>query len=214
MQGNESIFNDVFGNIAGARAAASLSKEERWDMISKGYNPMVEEDIQAYRSGQRPVYGNADLSKKMGSNLGMSRASERDYAAIDKQLTTGEYDDNPIASKDEFTSSVSRQMESTSQSRQSNLTESLNQRLMSKLGSSSEPQQSNLVQDAATAKKLGYALAKRYIQAFKEHYQSKTSQSQQKLNKEKQILTEGERKVHASVLKSYRDGVAQAENEA
>lgn len=210
--GDANIFHEAFSNLEGAKLATSLSKETRWDMISKGYNPMVEEDIKAYKQGMKPVYGNAELASRMGNNLGMSRSRETENRAIEEQIQTGSFNDTPVApnTKEEFLSSVNTK---SSYSSGSNLTESLNQRLLSKLNTDPTPTNNELITDKDKIKKLGYGLGKRYIQAFKEYHTNKNEVSKAKLLKEQRFLTEAEKKIHPSLVDIYKQGVNQAEQE-
>lgn len=205
-----------FDNLEGGELAASLSPAQRMDLIQKGYNPMSPEDVQRYLNRQKPVEG---LHEIAGVNQYKRLGGGVDLAAEDRGLVGGD-----IAGFSE--SADPRQVMKEKMNNSGNsFGQDLDQRLLSRLGGASQerkqPQsaqdnsykKATLVTESAKAKNIGYTIGVRYINAFIENIKNPSANSRALVAKEMSNMQQLETKMHPSVLKEYRAGIAQAETD-
>jgi len=62
----------------------SLSARERMAMVQSGYNPLLEEDVNSFRNGQKPVVGTSHLIEGNGE-FSFNSLGERNQAALERQ---------------------------------------------------------------------------------------------------------------------------------
>lgn len=205
-----------FDNLEGGELAARLSPAQRMDLIQKGYNPMSPEDVQRFLNKQRPAEGLHEIAgvnqyKRLGGGL--------DIAAEDRSLVGDDMSS--------FTESADpRQIMKEKMSNSGNsFGQDLDQRLLSRLGGASQekkqPQslqdnsykKATLITEATKAKNIGYTIGVRYINAFIENIKNPSANSRAVIAKEMSNMQQLESKMHSSVLKEYRAGIAQAETD-
>jgi len=205
-----------FENLEGGELAARLTSAQRMDLIQKGYNPLSPEDVQRYLKRQKPAEGLHEIAgvnqyKRLGGGL--------DLAAEDRGLVGDDYSG--------FTESADpRQVMKEKMNNSGNsFGKDLDQRLMSRLGDSFQEKKqpkslqddsykkATLITEANKAKNIGYTIGVRYINAFIENIKNPSANSRDVIAKEMSNMQQLESKMHSSVLKEYRAGIAQAETD-
>ena len=222
----------------GGELAASLTPAQRMDFVQRGYNPMSPIDVARYFKNQRPAEG---LSELAGVNkyksLGGGTVDPRDNGLLNElgaehredimdgtrqiSATSNPREDVRGMMEDygsglgDLDNKISRISERVQDNRQ--------QRVLGP-GPSRQPQQDRrliqtprqtlpIVTESAKAKKVGYTMGIRYINAFIENIKNPNSTNRQALMKEMNSLILVEDKIDPSIIKEYRQGIAIAESE-
>lgn len=206
-----------FDNLEGGELAASLSSAQRMDLIQKGYNPMSPEDVQRYLKRQKPAEGLHEIAgvsqyKRLGGGV--------DLAAEDRGLVGG--DMRSFAEDADPREVMREKMNNSGNSFGQDLDQRLLSRLSGTFNESPKPKKATendsykkatLITEAAKAKNIGYTIGVRYINAFIENIKNPSANSRALVTKEMSNMQQLESKMHSSVLKEYREGIAQAEKD-
>lgn len=216
-----------YEGLEGGELAASLSPAVRMDMVSSGYNPMSPEDVNRYYNKQKPVEGLHEVAGvKKYTNLGGGVDATREDAGLLQQfekevgvplvssrVQTGNPRDDVRGMMNNYNSPVS-DLDSKI-SRISEKVQMSKQRppIQSKKLIQTPKQQQTLITEAAKAKRIGYTVGIKYINAFIDNIKAPSAANRASLIKEMNQLILIEDKVHPQLLKEYRLGIAIAENE-
>jgi hypothetical protein len=226
-------------DLEGGELAASLTPTQRMDMVSRGYNPMSPNDVQRFFKNQRPVDGLGELAgvnkyKNLGGGTVDSRDSGllNDLSGEDRAALTdglgrlGSGGGNPredikgmmegygsgIGNLDDKISRISEKAQNNQQQRRlgpgPDRQQSQDRRLIA------APRQAlPIVTEGAKAKKVGYTMGLRYINAFIDNIKNPSSTNRAALMKEMNSLVLIEDKIDPAIIKEYRQGIAIAEAE-
>jgi hypothetical protein len=218
--------------LQGGELAARLTAAQRMDMVMSGYNPLSPTDFERYTSGKKPAEGLHEIAGVTKyKNLGMSSSNtSKDDALIQKQFGEGTFDENDLESSNTNSyvnprEAIQNQMENYS----STGTADLNSKLMSRIErrqineqpirnnkqfvQAPNKQKKTLITESKQAKKIGYTLGIKYINAFIKNLKNPSAQTRDILIKEMNNLVLVESKIHPKLLKEYRFGIAYAEKE-
>jgi hypothetical protein len=230
-------------DMEGGELAATLTPAQRMELVQKGYNPMSPIDVQRYYKNQRPQEGLSELAGvNKYKNLGGGTVDPRDNNLLgDFERETGEAMDldgplrigsgNPredvkgmmenygdsLGNLDDKIGRVTDRINQAQQrqpqrqlppARQERQQPTSDRRLIQ------APRQTlPLINEAAKARKAGYTMGVRYLNAFVENIQRPSAQNRALLMKEMNSLVLVEDKIEPSIIREYRQGIAQAEAE-
>jgi t-SNARE complex subunit (syntaxin) len=154
---------------------------ERMDMITKGYNPLSEEDIENYRSKSAPTVGNQNLIEGMGeysfNSLGERNMSSMTSAHVKNSLPddvskmSKEERENGIMSADTEVKQATRNFKSdlkNSMDHYDSPATDLNARLQNSIQSKTKQptKKRQLTESPDQASKKGFNAAVKYLNAF------------------------------------------------
>lgn len=221
-----------YDDLQGGELAASITPMQRMDLIQKGYNPMSADDVKRYYNNQRPIEGLQEVAgvKKYTSLGGGSEVDKRDAGLLQEfenetgaSLTTGRINQSGNPREDvrgmmnnygsssgyDLDSKISRISEKVQQSKQRQLPPTSQDRRLIQTPKQTLP----LITESAKAKKIGYTIGLRYINAFITNVKAPSSANRAILMKEMNNLVLLEDKIAPQLLKEYRQGIAIAESE-
>lgn len=223
---------DSLEGLEGGELAAALSKEVRADMIQRGYNPMQASDVQRYAKNQKPEFGLAEAAGvKEYKNLGGGReVDSRDSSLLQQfESETG----NSLVSRG-VSSGDPREEARSVMNNYGRGTGNLDAKLLGlseRLNSGKEqrvlgpgpiqnkrliqtPKQTlPIINEAAKAKKVGYVIGIKYINAFIVNIKAPSTANRALVMEELNKMVLLESKIVPACLREYRQGIAQAEME-
>ena len=198
-------------------------------MIQSGYNPMSPDDVQRYYNKQRPAEGlhevagvkkytslgggkdgdakDADLLQGFERETGVSLTSGRSLSSNPRDEARSAMDNYGSGSYD-LDSKISRISEKVNMSKQKQLPAVQDKRLIK-----TPRQPLPIITESAKAKKIGYIMGIKYINAFIANVKAPSAKNRASLIEEMNRLIVTEEKIAPQLLKEYRLGIAIAENE-
>ena len=224
-----------FEDLEGGELAAAITPAQRMDMVQGGYNPMSPDDVQRYYKNQRPAEGLHEVAgvKKYMTLGGGKEVDQRDAGMLseferetgssltDGPQRTGNPRDDVRGAMDSYgagsydlDSKIAR-ISAKVQNSQRQLPEGRQQpRQQEDRRLIATPKQSlPIINESAKAKKVGYTMGIRYINAFIANVKAPSSANRAALIKEMNSLILIEDKIEPQLIKEYRQGIAVAEAE-
>lgn len=201
----------MYGDLQGGELAASLTPQQRMNMIQMGFNPLDPEDVKRYKQGQRPT---GSLKEIAGAtkfqNLGGGTIDGGDRALL--QEANLQIDPIDISNPINIREHINKQLESSyNSSGVIDLNEKLTSRLSLKQSAPSPSPKIQLTEEKA--QQLGYALGVKYINAFINNIKNPCDQNRIKVEQELKKIKLAENKIPKQYLEHYKKGVSMAEKE-
>lgn len=222
-----------FEGLEGGELAAALTPAVRMDMVSKGYNAMSPADVQRYFAKQKPVDGLHEVAgvreyKNLGggievaaSDAGLLQSYEQETGvSLAGKRTSGNPREDVRSMMDNYGAGLGNLDDKMTGLVERGMSQRKEQRVLGPGTTNRNPnlistpkQTLPIITEAAKAKKVGYMIGIKYINAFIANIKAPSAANRMALMKEMNNMVLIEDKIAPALLKEYRQGIAIAENE-